>query len=501
MNTLDWIGKWAAYTPDKVAVTCYSNNEKYTYEQLHLYANRLALQLQKLGFYEGDRVAVLAEHGPEYIVLFSACQRLGLILVALNYRMSSNDLKKLWGDCSPKILFYSLAQKTKLEELGDNVKYKATIESLKSLYLSGDFSGFPEYNINENNPLFIFYTSGTTGTPKGVVYTNKMLFWNSLNTSMQLGITFRDSTLNVLPPYHTSGWNIFITPLLHKGGHVGMLSKFDPDVTLRLMEQEKVTLFMGLPTMLQMMQKSVVYKEVSLGRLRYIISGGEKVNELLVSDWNREKGIFIRPGYGLTEAGPSITSLHHKMSLIKPNSIGKPNFYLEVKIVNDKNELVKYNEIGELCVKGDIVTPGYWNNSNATKDKIRGGWLHTGDLAYEDKDGFLYLKGRKDDMYISGGENIYPQEVEDVLERIDGVARASVFGVEDEQWGYCGIAFIEIKNNGVTVERVREYLRKNMTRYKHPKHIFVMEDIPLTSLSKVSRKKLRQYYSSLKIEV
>ncbi|MCB0375586.1 MAG: acyl--CoA ligase, partial [Sinomicrobium sp.] len=278
MSALDWIAKWADHTPGKTAVTSYDTHEKYTYEALDRYANRLKARFLELGLREGDRVGVLAEHSPEYIVLFCTCQRMGLILVPLNYRLSAGELSALVSDCSPKLLLYSINQQYKLEQLSPVRCILLSIPEIRSCYKADAGICAGNYEIKEDNPLFIFYTSGTTGTPKGVVYTNKMLFWNSLNTSMQLGITSADSTINVLPPYHTSGWNVLVTPLLHKGAHVGMLEKFDPEKTLCLLELHHTTLFMALPTMLHMMQKTAVFNEVHLEHLRYIVSGGEAVS-------------------------------------------------------------------------------------------------------------------------------------------------------------------------------------------------------------------------------
>lgn len=498
MDTLDWTAKWADYTPNKIAITSYDDNKSYTYNDLNTYANRLVNKFIALKLEEGDRIAVLAEHSLEYIVLFVACQRMGLILVPLNYRLSLNEIAKLIADCTPSLFIYNSSQKTKSEQLPIQNLNVVTFEILADYYQNSASFITKSFQIKENNALFIFYTSGTTGTPKGVIYTNKMLFWNSLNTSMQLGITFKDSTINTLPPYHTSGWNVFVTPLLHKGAHIGILEKFDAEKILCLLELNKTTLFMALPTMLLMMQKTPVFKKVNLKKLRYIISGGEKVPSELVSFWKSEKNIYIRPGYGLTEAGPSITSLHHKMAALKPNSIGKPNFYLDVKIVNKEGEIINSNEIGELCIKGDIVTPGYWNNSVKTSNKIKKGWLFTGDFAYKDDDGFLYIKGRKNDMYISGGENIYPQEIEVQLELIKDVKKAVVLSVKDEVWGECGIAFVSTGNNKLTVSKIRAELKINLVAFKHPKYIFILDDIPLTSLGKVSRKKLHAYYNEIK---
>lgn len=500
MDTLDWTAKWADYTPDKIAITSYDANKSYTYSHLHAFANRLTDKFMELQLEEGDRIAVLAEHSLEYMVLFVACQRMGIILVPLNYRLSIKEIAKLILDCTPRLLVYNAKHQEKVAQLALQNLNTISFAALEQYYQSAEHLSEKTFQIKADNPLFIFYTSGTTGAPKGVIYTNKMLFWNSLNTSMQLGITFRDSTINILPPYHTSGWNIFVTPLLHKGAHIGMLEKFDAEKTLCLLELNKTTLFMALPTMLLMMQEAPIFKEVNLKRLRYIISGGEKVPSELVDYWKKEKNIYIRPGYGSTEAGPSITSLHHKMAQLKPNSIGKPNFYLDIKIVDKKGVKVKPNEVGELCIKGDIVTPGYWNNSVKTSNKIKKGWLFTGDFAYADAEGFLYMKGRKNDMYISGGENIYPQEVEAQLEDFKDITKAVVLSVKDDKWGQCGIAFVTTANENLSVVEIRAYLKMNLVAFKHPKYIFILEDIPTTSLGKVCRKQLYTYFNTINSE-
>ncbi|MEY8850089.1 class I adenylate-forming enzyme family protein [Psychroserpens sp. XS_ASV72] len=499
-DTLDWIAKWADYTPDKIAVTSYDSEERYTYSQLDIYANRLVEKFESFGLQEGDRIAVLAEHSLHYIVLLSACQRSGIIIVPLNYRLSISDLNALFIDSNPALLLYSETQKHKLEQLSVSLPRTIHLDRIK-LYYQNEVVVKPRLSqIKEKNPIFIFYTSGTTGQPKGVIYTNKMMFWNSLNTSMQLGITFRDSTINTLPPYHTSGWNIFLTPLLHKGAHIGMVEKFDAERVLCLLELNRTTLFMALPTMLAMMQKTEVFSRVNLDHLRFIISGGETVSPNLLKYWKEKKDIAIRPGYGLTEAGPSITSLHHNIAMSKPDSIGKPNFYLKTKIVTSEGRKARINEVGEFCIKGDIVTSGYWNNSTETNNKIKNGWLHTGDLVMKDKDGFLFLKGRKDDMYISGGENIHPQEITNKILACNSVVKATVLSVEDQVWGQCGAAFVVLKK-GKTIDDVKAFIDKNMISFKRPKHIIVLDDIPLTSVGKISRKKLIKYYNDYKAKL
>lgn len=499
-DTLDWIAKWADYTPDKIAVTSFDSEEKYTYSQIHVYANRLVEKFEELGLQEGDRIAVLAEHSLHYIVLLSACQRSGIIIVPLNYRLSLSDIEMLFLDCSPALLLYSENQKEKLGQLSIPLPKTIHLDVIERYYKDGVDVKPIAVQIKEKNPIFIFYTSGTTGRPKGVIYTNKMMFWNSLNTSMQLGITFRDSTINTLPPYHTSGWNIFITPLLHKGAQIDMVEKFDAERILCLLELNKTTLFMALPTMLAMMQKTEVFNRVNLEHLRFIISGGETVSPSLLKLWKEKKGISIRPGYGLTEAGPSITSLHHDIAMTKPESIGKPNFYLKTKIVLSTGRKARVNEVGEFCIKGNIVSPGYWNNSTKTNNKIKNGWLHTGDLVTKDKDGFLFLKGRQDDMYISGGENVHPQEITATLLTCENVMKATVLSVDDPVWGQCGVAFVVLENEK-SLKKVKTFVNKKLASFKRPKHIIILDEIPLTSVGKISRKKLLAYYKVYKAKL
>lgn len=494
MIDLDWIAKWAQLKPEQTSITDLETGEKFTYKTLNHFSNDIAAHLHEK-IKEGDRVAVLMEQSPFLVMLFSACQRLGAILVPLNYKLSTAEISQQLTDSQPSIFIYSEVfeeqvtllkdsfHTVKLIDFKDAVKKNAALNKAKKLY-----------KINQELPVFLFYTTGTTARPKGVLYTNKMLFWNSLNTSMQLGITSEDCTINILPPYHTSGWNIFLTPLLHNCGHITILKKFNSDKILHHLEVEKVTLFIALPTILQMISKSENFEKTDLSKLKYIISGGEAIPQEQVALWKNKKNTNVRPGYGLTEAGPSITSLHQDFVFSKPNSIGKPNFYVDLKVVNFKGNDVGENEIGELCIKGEIVTPGYWNNSVATKDKIKNGWFHTGDLAYKDADGFFFLKGRIDDMYISGGENIFPQEIESVLIQHSEIQGVLVLPFDDDVWGKKGVAFIKTSSKNLSVKEIQELMKDKLAKFKQPKEYIFLEDFPITGFGKISRKDLIRMY-------
>ena len=495
MNDLDWIRKWAYYKPEKIATIDLDTNQEYSYRDLLRYSYSITNYLEQ-NFKEGDRIAVLAEQSTFMVALFAACQRLGIILAPLNYRLSNAEISVLLSDCAPSLVIYSELFEEKLSLSKDYFNCNSQlsfIEKSSKVYITKEFLE-KRYSIKEDLPVFLFYTSGTTNEPKGVLYTNKMLFWNSLNTTMQLGLTGEDKTVNVLPPYHTSGWNILVMPLIHNGATVAMLKKFDASDVLKQLQLTKASVFICLPTILQMIANDTMLMDADLSELRFIITGGEYMNKKAIEFWNNQKKIFIRPGYGLTEAGPSLTSLHQDKLIDKQGSIGKPNFYVEIDIKDSKGNSVGDHIVGELCVKGHIVTPGYWNNSVATKDKLRDGWLYTGDLGYRDEEGYLYLKGRIDDMYISGGENIFPQEIEQVLNQHSEIEKSFVLPVHHAVWGKVGAAFIKSKNTNLSIKEVEEFLKDKLAKYKYPRHYIFMKDFPATSIGKISRKELHKLF-------
>lgn len=497
MNQFDWIAKWDELTPYKTAITDLETGEKFSYKDLHRSANDIAFYL-KDKVKEGDRIAVLMEQSPFLVMLFSACQRLGAILVPLNYRLSSSEILFQLKDCQPSIFIYSEMFEEQTTLIKDSFNTLKIVDFKDEVVNYSGKKCTSEFYIKEENPVFLFYTSGTTARPKGVLYTNKILFWNSLNTSMQLGITSEDITINFLPPYHTSGWNIFLTPLLHNGGKIAILKKFNADQILHHLEFEKVTMFIALPTILQIISRSENFEKADLSNLKYIISGGESITQEQIALWRNKKNCNIRPGYGLTEAGPSITSLHQDFVFSKADSIGKPNFYVELKIVNEKGEEAAENEVGELCIKGKIVTPGYWNNSVDTKDKIKNGWFHTGDLAVKDEDGFFFLKGRTDDMYISGGENIFPKEIESVLKHHSEIQGVLVLPFDDSIWGKKGVAFIKTNSKTLNQKKIQEFLTDRLAKFKQPKEYVFLEEFPITGFGKVARKDLIRLYKNIK---
>lgn len=500
MIPYDWISKWAIYYPDKIAIKEYETGRTLSYKQLNNVANYLSNYfLNELKLKTGDRVVILAENSLEHIVLFSVAQKTGLILVPLNYRLAPRELDYQLNDSEPQLIitekkylenvsclksFQIISNKLNLDDLIDIVEN----EKDKNHF----FDSIEDFD--ENHPVFILYTSGTTGLPKGALYTHKMLFWNSINTALRLDITSNDRSISCTPMFHTGGWNVIPTPFLHHGAYVCLMKKFDPAIVLKLLEEEKATMFMAVPTMLSMMAQSPDFDKVDLSSVKYFIIGGEPMPLPLIEVWHK-KGVPIRQGYGLTEVGPSVTSLHQDDAVRKMGSIGKINFYLKYKIVDDNGNEVKQGEVGEFILKGPSVTPGYWRNPTATSESLKNGWFYTGDLVREDEDGFLYVVDRKKNMFISGGENVYPAEIEKFLYTHPLIQEVAVIGVPDEKWGEVGKAYIKLKEGAsISPDELKKYCEGNLARYKIPKYFEIIEEIPKSETGKINKKALLQIH-------
>ncbi len=490
---LDWFERWAKYTPNAIALQMDDSGEKVSYKQAASKINQLAEELkEKYDVSYGDRVAVLSLNSIEYVLLYFAVQKLGAILLPLNFRLTSKELEWPMEDATPSALFYEENFRLTVEQISNRPE---KCEVISNLFESAktQSSNHIEHQGEFESPSMILYTSGTTGRPKGAVITNKMIFWNSVNTGLRLNLTQKDVTLTFAPFFHTGGWNVLTTPFLHRGARLILSNKFDPDLVLQLCDKESVTILFGVPTMMDMMFRSESFAKSSLKTIRYAIVGGEPMSKSLITSWH-EKGIPIRQGYGLTEFGPNVFSLNEEDAIRKIGSIGFPNFYIETRVVDDNGNNVEVNQPGELLLRGPACMPGYWENEEATTKTInKDGWLHTGDIVRCDEEGYFYVMDRKKDMFISGAENVYPAEVEHVLRTMPGIRDAAVIGVPDEKWGESGMAFI-IKDMESTVDEdsIIQFCRENLAKYKIPKHIRFVDDFPKSDSGKILKRKLRE---------
>jgi fatty-acyl-CoA synthase len=487
----DWLSRWNLYTPKAVAFNDIENSRIFTYNHSFRAANKIASYLKNQGIEKGDKVSILSQNKIETVFLFFALQRLGAVLVPINFRLAEDEVKYIVEDSESKVIFYEEGLSAKLSRVGSEVK-KLSVQRLEEqVYASSDYDEVFEFCGEETSPCQILYTSGTTGFPKGVLITNKILFWNSVNTSLSLNLTSNDAMVSFLPLFHTGGWNVLLTPFVHRGARTVFLSKFDAAKILEVCETEKITILFGVPTTLSMMTKDETFKTRDLSSLRFAVVGGEPMPLSMIKVWH-ERRVYIRQGFGLTECGPNCFSLNDSDAETKIGSIGRPNFYVQTKIVDEQNKDVPVGSVGELLLKGPMCMESYWKNEEATEKAFLDGWLRTGDLVKKDEDEYYYVVGRKKEMYISGGENVYPAEVEKVLSLHPAVDEVAVLGVQDETWGEAGKAYVVLKKNqSLEKEELTNYCLDKLAKFKIPKHITFMEELPKSDTGKILKKQLQ----------
>jgi fatty-acyl-CoA synthase len=506
---MDWLRKWTMYSPKSIAFKDADTGVEYSYSNLFHLACRLGSHLKAtFGIRPGDRVAVFATNEIEFLPLFFAVQRLGAVLVPINFRLTGREVSHILSDSGASLL---IAQK-QFDEVLSGVEANALPQKTWSFdgkeglcrFLADALkSGAPTGNVDDSasanafagdfeSPCMILYTSGTTGAPKGAIITNKMLHWNSLNTTLRLNLSQNDVSLSFLPFFHTGGWNVLVTPFVHRGARTILMKKFEPQRVLELCEKERVTILFGVPTTMDMMFRTQSFESADLSSVRYAIVGGEPMPIELIRAWEK-KGVPVRQGYGLTEFGPNVFSLNEEDSVRKIGSIGFPNFYIETRVVDDHGRDLQAGEIGELLLRGPVCTPGYWKNAEATTQTIRDGWLHTGDLVRVDEEGYFYVAGRKKDMFISGGENVYPVEVERFLSTHPAVREVAVIGVPDAKWGEVGKAFVAL-NEGFELrgDELISFCAGNLAKYKIPKLVEILPELPKGDSGKILKRKLRE---------
>ncbi len=498
---LDWLSKWKMYAPKQRALLDGDTTRAWTYSELWVHARALAITLaQDYGVQKGDRVAVLSLNELEYVALFFATSVLGATIVPVNYRLTPSEVGYIVKDCEAKLLiahddFRSVGESAvKIAEGKTGLKaFRDVIEKAQNLQNHIESLSSLQFRSTEDDIAMIIYTSGTTGFPKGAMLSHRMLFWNSINTFLRLDITRNDVAVIFLPLFHTGGWNVLTTPFLHHGATIILTKKFDADQILKLSQDHKATLLFGVPTTMDMMARHPAFDSIQLQSLRYAIVGGEPMPLELIQKWHK-KGIAIRQGYGLTEFGPNVFSLNEEDCIRKIGSIGFPNFYIQAKVVDDHGQECKANEVGELWLKGPSQMTGYFGHEKATAETFSDGWLLTGDLVRQDDEGYFYVVGRKKEMYKSGGENVYPAEVEKVIRSYPGVREVAVIGVKDEKWGEVGCAFISLEN-GITQisdQSLTEFCVQHLAKFKVPKRFKFLSEIPKGDSGKILKKNLRE---------
>jgi fatty-acyl-CoA synthase len=501
MNIAWWVQRWSELHPGKTAVI-YKKN-RISYLDLHRRANRTSCWLQSLGIEKGDRVAAMLSNCPEFIEIYLACARLGAIFVPINFRLAIPELDYTLKNSRPRLFVFGNAYDETIGKLNlnqclpplllavvgsspgragilDYVTETASFDGQKPFLTKSLGPADPE------EPHVIMYTSGTTGSPKGAVLSYRKTFFNCLNADIFFKLHFDDIMLIVLPLFHSGGLFIQASPIIYKGATMIIHPKYDQYKTYKDIGRFGVTKFLGVPTVYRALLKVAPEKRGDLSSLKVCGIGGEQVTPELLGRC-KEEGFPVRQIMGQTETSILLWASEDD-SLRKPGTVGRPVFHAEVGLFDSSGHPVKPGEVGEIVVRGSIMMKEYWQDPVRSEETIRNGWLHTGDLAHMDDEGYFYLDDRTTDMYISGGENVYPSEVERVLKGHPGVEDIAVVGIPDENWGEAGHAFVIPKpGSNYSEEDIISYCDGRLAKFKWPKKVTYCQEFPRTSLGKIRK--------------
>jgi fatty-acyl-CoA synthase len=484
----DLLAKRAALTPGRVALEDAATGRELTYEALDARAGMAAALMAARGVAAGDRVAVLSRNRLEFFETLFGCARLGAVLVPLNWRMPPAELDGLIADAEPVLLFHGAGEAGAARALAaapPAVDFDRDYEALLASAPPGSWRArWPAAAT-----WYLLYTSGTTGRPKGVIYNFRMALANHVNIGGAIGLVSTDTTLAFLPTFHTAGINLHALPTLIAGGRVIVMGGFDADTIVGLLEARRLDTMFAVPTVYQGLLDHPRFAAAPLGHVRHWGCGGAPLPDALALAW-RELGVRVCNGMGMTETGPTAFLVDPADAWERIGSVGKPQMLCLARIVDEAGREMPDGEVGDLQFAGPGVTPGYWRNEEATRAAFTAdGWLISGDLARRDADGFFYVAGRRKEMFISGGENVYPAEVENVLSAHPAIVDAAVLAEADPKWGEVGRAFIQLIPDGghPAPAELQAFCRARLAPYKVPRRFDVVAEFPRTSAGKIQK--------------
>lgn len=488
----DFSHQRALLTPDAIAFHDIASGRAWTFAEIDRLSERLAVVLEARGLAEGNRVAVLCHNTPTFFALLFATAKAGLILVPLNWRQTASELAPILADCNAHLLLHdsatsSLAEWVAREAGIDRLTFDQCERLADAVQPRRDRSTtWPAERV-----WYLLYTSGTTGKPKAVIQTPGMALANYVNVQQATGLGPHDSTVNYLPLFHTAGINLHALPIFIAGGTSHVLEKFDVAPVIELIESGTISIFFGVPAIYQAISLHASFSALDLSRVRHWGSGGASLPINLIHAF-LAKGAVICNGMGMTETGPCAFLMDPARATEKIGSIGKPQVMTEVRLVDATGQVVAGGAPGEIQFRGPNITPGYFNHPEATAAAFDGGWLKSGDVGRRDGDGYFYIVDRIKDMYISGGENVYPAEVEAALLAHPAILEAAVIGVADARWGEVGHAHILLHPEYKLDEaELRAWSRTHLAAYKVPREITFVLEFPRTAAGKIQKHVLR----------
>lgn len=494
----DFSSKRAQLTPDKIAFKTYSTGQTISFAQFEINAIRLAAILSDNGIIKTDRVAILCRNRVEFFEALFACAKTGAILVPLNWRAPAPELAPLIELSGAKLILYGQEEKEIAKQIGAKIAQIGFDENYQSLLDAKDVV-MAYANIRTHWPKdevwYLLYTSGTTGTPKAVIQTYGMALVNAINLGQAIDIRADDCFVNFLPLFHTAGINLHTIPAFFNGCMSWILNGFEIDAVLDLIQSNSISAFFGVPAVYLQISNHSNFNNLKLDNVRHWGCGGAPLADYLVHKF-AQKNVLVCNGMGMTETGPTAFMMDSQSVLSKIGSVGKPQILVEAKIFDSNLNEVLGDEAGELAFSGPGITPGYWQNESANaaafiideKTQIR--YLRTGDLASRDKDGYFYITGRAKEMYISGGENVYPMEVENILSLHEAIDEVAIIGVPSDKWGETGAAFF-MTSQKISEEELREYCKKRLASFKIPSLFIEVSEFPRTAAGKIQKHLLR----------
>ncbi|MEH0109542.1 long-chain fatty acid--CoA ligase [Tersicoccus sp. MR15.9] len=508
------IGSWPhrrlPKSAGRTALVC--RGRTTTYDELAERVDRLAAVLREHGVRPGDRVAYLGENHPAFLETLFAAGGCGAVFVPLNTRLAAPELRFALGDSGATVLVHAssltglalpgsadtaVGLRLRVDD-GPDPRFTGEIPAddvdLEEALAAADPVRV-DVHVTLDDPALILYTSGTTGQPKGAVLTHGNVTWNCMNVLVDFDLASTDVSLMISPLFHVAALDMGALPTLLKGGVLVLEPRFDPGEALRLIEEHRATAISGVPTTYQMLAEHPDWATRDISSLSKLTCGGSAVPHRVLAAYE-ERGLAFTMGYGMTETAPGATTLPVRYSAAKAGSGGLPHFFTDVRIAGPDGSPVQSGETGEIQICGPNVIGAYWQRPDATEQSFDdGGWFRSGDMGHLDEDGFLYISDRLKDMIISGGENIYPAEIEQVVAELEAVAAVAVIGVPDEKWGEVGRAVITVRDGAtITAEDVLAHLDGRLARYKLPKTVVFTPEMPRTASGKIRKADLRKQF-------
>ena len=511
-----WLGRRRAKSGPRTALV--AGDRTISYAELSERTDRLANALRRRGVARGDRVAYLGENDPAFVETFFACGLLGAVFVPLNTRLAAPELQFQLDDAGVRLLVASarldalaaaavvgtgVQRRLIVADAGANddgaaapaAAVSPAVERYEDALLAAPAEPIDEA-VNLDEGAMILYTSGTTGRPKGALLTHGNLTWNCYNVLVDMDVSSNDVALMISPLFHVASLDMGLLPMLLKGATVVLEQKFDPGRALGLIERHRVTTLSGVPTTFQMLAEHASWAATDLGSLSKLTCGGSAIPARVLEAYEA-RGIGFTACYGMTETAPGVTMLPRERSREKAGSSGLPHFFTSMRIADPLGEEVRPGEVGEIQIMGPNVIREYWNRSEATRSGFADGWFRSGDMGYVDEEGFLFVSDRLKDMIISGGENVYPAEVEAAIVELPQIASVAVIGVPDEKWGEVPKAVVTLREGAELSEaQVRAHLDGRLARYKIPKSVVFVEEMPRTASGKIRKAELRRQYAT-----